>query len=123
MSLQSIFCRHTWYWSERHGAERCRHCGKMSDGEAAATTPVPTFDPPPVTAPPARPFQLASQMRARTLFERLDMLADGGDLTRDEILQTVVELIEDGQTARPRLTAEVAARYFAALAGARRLHA
>lgn len=123
MALQSIFCRHTWYWSERHGAERCRQCGKLSDGEVGPAASNETFAPPPITAPPARPFQLASQMRARTLFERLDMLADGGDLTRDEVLQTVVELIEDGQTARPRLTGDVAARYFAALAGARRLHA
>ncbi|MBU1325781.1 MAG: hypothetical protein KJ676_11100 [Alphaproteobacteria bacterium] len=123
MALQSIFCRHTWYWSERHGSERCRQCGKLSDGEIAPAASTEAFAPPPVTAPPARPFQLAAQIHARTLFERLDMLADGGDLTRDEVLQTVVELIEDGQTARPRLTSDVAARYFAALAGARGLHA
>lgn len=123
MSLQSIFCRHSWYWSERHGADRCRQCGKLSDGSVEPMAAAPTFNPPPVTTTPARPFKLASQLRERSLVERLDRLADGGDLSRDELLQTIAELIEDGQTARPRLTAEMAARYFAALSGARRLHA
>ncbi|HEV2081122.1 MAG TPA: hypothetical protein VGR32_01585 [Brevundimonas sp.] len=123
MTLQSIFCRHAWYWSERHRADRCRHCGKMADSAGATATAREAFAPPPVAAAPARPFELASQRRARSLFERLDMLADGGDLTRDEVLQTIVELIEDGQAARPRLTSDVAARYFAALDGGRRAHA
>lgn len=121
MSLQSIFCRHQWYWSERHGAERCRDCGKVSDGSSGLIA----GDLAPQTAPaaPARPFLLASQMRARTLSERLELLAEGAELTRDEILQTVSELIEEAQTARPQLSANEAAHHFAALSGARNLHA
>ena len=39
----------------------------------------------------------------RPLRERLDALARDGDLSRDEILLTVIELIEDAQTSRPQL--------------------
>lgn len=77
---------------------------------------------PEVIAPP-RPFQLGKQTHRRSLQERLDVLAEGQKLSQDEVLETVVELIEEAQTARPRLSADDAARYFAALDGARRQHA
>lgn len=108
-TLQSLLCRHTWYWSERHGADRCRRCGKLSSEGSAPAVAVPTS-----AARPAGP---------RPLRERLDALALGGDLSRDEILLTVIELIEDAQTARPQLDGAAAAHYFAVLNGARRLHA
>lgn len=107
MSLQSLLCRHTWYWSERHGADRCRRCGKLNVERAEATPPAP-----------ATPV-----VRSRPLDVRLDLLALGHDLSRDEILQTVIELIEDAQSARPQLDGDKAARHFAALNRARRLHA
>lgn len=34
--LKPLLCRHDYFWSERHGAERCRRCGKLS-AEAAET--------------------------------------------------------------------------------------
>jgi hypothetical protein len=116
MSITSMLCRHTWYWSERHGADRCRRCGKLNEMEMSAV-PEPAA---PARAVPGQPFLLNSQRKSRSLMERLDLLKDGADLSRDEILQTVVDLIEEAQTARPRLTADTAARYCAALEGARR---
>lgn len=119
MSITSLLCRHTWYWSERHATDRCRRCGKLADREAAAAAPEsePVASPQVVTS---QPFLLNSQRKSRSLLERLDLLKDGADLSREEVLQTVVDLIEEAQTARPRLTAEVAAQYHAALEGARR---
>lgn len=32
--LNSLLCRHDFYWSERHRSDRCRRCGKL---QAAAT--------------------------------------------------------------------------------------
>lgn len=109
MSLQSLLCRHTWYWSERHGADRCRRCGKVNSEDSGPAVAVPVSAGRPVGPRPLR--------------ERLDTLARGGELSRDEILLTVIELIEDAQTARPQLDGAAAAHYFAVLNAARRLHA
>jgi len=103
MSLASILCRHVWYWSERHGSDRCRRCGKLAEARPVAARPAPAAI---AITPPAH---------ETTLTERLDLLAGGGTLSRDQVLQTVVELIEDAQTARPQLSADLAARYCAAL--------
>lgn len=32
--LKPLLCRHDFYWSERHRAERCRRCGKRQAAEA-----------------------------------------------------------------------------------------
>jgi hypothetical protein len=104
MSLTSILCRHVWYWSERHGSDRCRRCGKLAEARPVAA---------PVAAPKAQPAPAAG---VTTLTERLDLLAGGGTLSREQMLQTVVDLIEDAQTARPQLSADLAARYCAVLA-------
>ena len=32
--LKPLLCRHAYYWSERHGSDRCRRCGKLQAGEA-----------------------------------------------------------------------------------------
>jgi len=34
LPLNSLLCRHDFYWSERHGSDRCRRCGKRRAGEA-----------------------------------------------------------------------------------------
>ncbi|WP_298125016.1 hypothetical protein [Brevundimonas sp.] len=159
-TLQSLLCRHTWYWSERHGTDRCRRCGKLSSEGSAPTFAAapavqapstlavqptvgvsPTLaaspaveDPPtPAVAPPVEvsptfavsPGVEVSSSAARPagprpLRGRLDALALDGDLSRDEILLTVIELIEDAQTARPQLDGAAAAHYFAVLNSARR---
>ena len=38
--MLSFLCRHDFYWSERHRADRCRRCGHLKAGEAASATPV-----------------------------------------------------------------------------------
>lgn len=150
-TLQSLLCRHTWYWSERHSADRCRRCGKVNSEGSATTVAVSpgvevspglavspgVEDPPTIAVPPAdeaaptisvSPAVEVSSSATRPqgpppLRERLDTLARGGELSRDEILLTVIELIEDAQTTRPQLDGAAAAHYFAVLNGARRLHA
>ena len=32
--LKPLLCRHDFYWSERHRADRCRRCGKRQAAEA-----------------------------------------------------------------------------------------
>jgi hypothetical protein len=32
--LKPLLCRHDFYWSERHGSDRCRRCGKRQAAEA-----------------------------------------------------------------------------------------
>ena len=39
--LRPLLCRHDYFWSERHKAELCRHCGKRS-----AAPPEPPSEPP-----------------------------------------------------------------------------
>lgn len=35
--LKPLLCRHEFYWSERHRADRCRRCGKTQAAEAGDT--------------------------------------------------------------------------------------
>lgn len=42
LPLKPLLCRHDFYWSERHGSERCRRCGKR---RAAESVDVLTGDP------------------------------------------------------------------------------
>ena len=121
MSLQALLCRHAWYWSERHQADRCRRCGKLNAEAADAPpplrlTPMAQPEAPPADAPPVF-------TRARTLPERLDRLAAGQPLSHDELLNTVIELIEDGHVASPQLDSAAAALHVARLSAARRVPA
>lgn len=34
LPLKPLLCRHDFYWSERHGSDRCRRCGKRRTAEA-----------------------------------------------------------------------------------------
>jgi hypothetical protein len=34
LPLKPLLCRHDFYWSERHGSDRCRRCGKRRAAEA-----------------------------------------------------------------------------------------
>lgn len=34
LPLKPLLCRHDFYWSERHGSDRCRRCGKRKAAEA-----------------------------------------------------------------------------------------
>lgn len=40
--LNSLLCRHDFYWSERHRSDRCRRCGKLQE---AATVDVLAGEP------------------------------------------------------------------------------
>ncbi len=42
LPLKPLLCRHDFYWSERHGSDRCRRCGKR---RAAETIDVLTGEP------------------------------------------------------------------------------
>ena len=33
LPLKPLLCRHDFYWSERHGSDRCRRCGKRRPAE------------------------------------------------------------------------------------------
>ncbi|MBA4805517.1 MAG: hypothetical protein H2038_12785, partial [Brevundimonas sp.] len=129
--LKPLLCRHDWYWSERHRAERCRRCGKLGQVE---TGPPPRRAPP--SGPPAagegRPlpapvrFATAPQAlrreaaaRRRRLPELLERLADGGVLGPEETLDAVLAIIEDGHSAEPLLFGPPAAVQFARLREAR----
>jgi len=37
--LKPLLCRHDFYWSERHGSDRCRRCGKRQAAEALDIAP------------------------------------------------------------------------------------
>lgn len=54
--LKPLLCRHDFYWSERHRADRCRRCGKR---QAAEALDVLTGESP-AMAPPRAAAQLAA---------------------------------------------------------------
>lgn len=115
MSIQSLLCRHSWYWSERRQAERCHRCGKL---RSDTTEAMPVLGP--ASAAGVEPAPTAA--RARTLSERLERLASGHKLSSDEMLTTVIELIEDGHVANPQLDSAAAAHHVARLTAARAGH-
>lgn len=58
--LKPLLCRHDFYWSERHRAERCRRCGKQNDGvmavepidpELESAVPTAVAEEPPIFRP------------------------------------------------------------------------
>ena len=146
--LKPLLCRHEFYWSERHRADRCRRCGKTqaADGlEAIApfeTTdavgrlaPLPEgfFDipsgdsPPPVSAAPVRHTPSAKVLKAQARERReslsvlLDRLVEGAQLSRQDALDAILAVIEDAHSADPVLFGPEAVDHFARLHEARRL--
>ena len=81
---------------------------------AAARAPVHSRPPP---AKPVRPVPVAAD-RGSLLLDRLDRLADGDDLSRAEVIEVMLALIEDAQSSDPIMVGTPAATYFARLHGA-----
>ncbi len=155
--MLSFLCRHDFYWSERHRADRCRKCGATRSGSEnqapadgglaallavedsqledrffqsapqvddtlledwdrvdaaqATTTPAPA---------PATPAPRAINGKAGgSLVDRIEHLAAGGDLSRAETIETLLALIEDGQSSDPVVFGPSAAVWYARLHQAR----
>lgn len=157
--LKPLLCRHDFYWSERHQADRCRRCGKtQAADDRAATIPIEDeggvafgrpggasraagdlgrlpegfFDLPPLhQTPPARadhvphpPSAKALKAQARErrdgLLTRLDRIAEGDQLSRQDTLDVLLAVIEDAHSADPVLFGPDAVDRFARLHEARR---
>lgn len=121
--LNSFLCRHDFYWSERHGAERCRRCAKLRESDKPTHAEPLRFD-----APPARPVaevmpfpDLTSRDTAplpgepADLKTRIERLADGQVLDRTATLKLLLDLIEDGQSSDPQIVGIAAAEVYARL--------
>jgi hypothetical protein len=144
--LKPLLCRHDFYWSERHRAERCRRCGKLGEAEApvaagpapAERSETPVFGPAfedvldiPAFATPVEPVQVRrpapsrkalkaqAQLRREALLGLLDRLSQGRQPTREEAIDAVLAVIEDAHSADPVLFGEAAAGHFARLHEAR----
>jgi hypothetical protein len=128
--LNSFLCRHDFYWSERHGADRCRRCAKLRESDKPTHAEPLRFE----AAQPRRqaevmPFpEVAPRDAAPALSEtgdlktRIEHFADGQTLDRTTALKLMLDLIEDGQSADPQIVgvtaADLYARLYAALAEA-----
>ena len=170
----SDLCRHDFYWSERHRADRCRRCGHLrasegtgptqagslaallaaDDSDDLETRVIPTspprdsifedwdridavqpvmpaqyaFEPEvqpeaePAPAPKAKPKSLPTpapvpsvRNGGSTLLNRIEHLTSGGELSRDETIETLLALIEDGQSSDPVVFGPSAAMWYARL--------
>lgn len=165
--MLTFLCRHDFYWSERHRADRCRRCGHLRAGDGAgpsqaaglaallaaddrgaegrlAPAPGRADDPvleawdaidavPPVMPPdyvfepegrpqPAPEPAAVTSLRngGSTLLGRIEHLASGGDLSRAETIETLLALIEDGQSSDPVVFGPSAATWYARLHAAAR---
>jgi hypothetical protein len=67
--LRPLLCRHDFYWSERHGADRCRRCGKR---RAADSVNVLTGEAMAVAVPESRVASSALQLGALPAFRPVD---------------------------------------------------
>ncbi|MFW2342428.1 hypothetical protein [Brevundimonas sp.] len=123
--LNSFLCRHDFYWSERHGAERCRRCAKLRQNDKPTHAEPLRFEAPPVrpdaevmpfpdvvhsveaTAPAPAP--------SHDLRTRIEHLADGQTLDRAAVLALLLDLIEDGQSSDPQIVGVTAAEIYARL--------
>lgn len=118
--LNSFLCRHDFYWSERHGAERCRRCAKLRESDKPTHAEPLRFD-----APPARPVAevmpfpdvrpASPVFEAADLKTRIEQLADGQMLDRAATLKLLLDLIEDGQSSDPQIVGIAAAEIYARL--------
>jgi hypothetical protein len=142
--LLPLLCRHDFYWSERHLADRCRRCAKLRPDETvfepiepreafADAVALGSDRPfnieerrprrPPAPPSPARPSAkvLKAQARERRemLLTLLDGLAGGGRPNREEVIDVVLAVIEDAHASEPVLFGPHAAGHFARLHSAR----
>ncbi len=120
--LNSFLCRHDFYWSERHGADRCRRCAKLRENDKPAHVEPLRFDAPaPRTEAEVMPFpdlaprETAPVAEAADLKTRIEQMADGQTLDRAAMLKLLLDLIEDGQSAEPQIVGIAAAELYARL--------
>lgn len=123
--LNSLLCRHDFYWSERHGAERCRRCAKLRESDKSAQAEPLRFDAPPprpaaevMAFPDLTPREVApaaTPAAPADLKTRIEQLADGQTLDRAATLRLLLDLIEDGQSAEPQIVGIAAAEVYARL--------
>lgn len=77
-------------------------------------------EPAPVATPMAAPTPVPSiRNGGSSLLARIEHLASGGELSRDETIETLLALIEDGQSSDPVVFGPTAAVWYARLYGAR----
>lgn len=127
-----FLCRHDFYWSERRGAERCRRCGVTRAAEERDEHPLAAFlaadnAPSVPTRPVVEPIIENWERNGPTgkreavglLRGRLERLVEGGTPTREEVIETVLALIEDGQSSDPVVFGPSAAEWSARLSGIR----
>lgn len=144
--LSNMLCRHEFYWSERHHSDRCRRCGLMREGERPGGEMYPPatvgdvevacsqaglvdwrrprmagmLDETPAHAgPSASDLHRQTEERRRALPELLQAIANGGELSRSNILDMAMALIEDGHSSDPQVFGPRAAEHFATLNAAR----
>jgi len=142
--LKPLLCRHDYYWSERHGCERCRRCGKTQPVQSepdpvvdAATTVHSDRQPVGRTAggdfldvhrlapaesrpaPSAKVLRAQARERREALLALLDQLASGRQPSRLQAIDAVLAVIEDAHSADPVLFGSEAAAHFARLHEAR----
>jgi len=123
--LNSFLCRHDFYWSERHGAERCRRCAKLRESDKPTHAEPLRFDAPPprpvaevMAFPDLTPREVApaaTSAEPADLKTRIEQLADGQTLDRAATLRLLLDLIEDGQSADPQIVGIAAAELYARL--------
>ncbi len=121
--LNSFLCRHDFYWSERHGAERCRRCAKLRESDKPTHAEPLRFDPAPVRReaevmpfPDVAVREPASAPSVTTdLKTRIEQFAAGRALDRTATLRLMLDLIEDGQSADPEIVGVAAADLYARL--------
>lgn len=127
MSLKPLLCRHDYYWSERHRSDRCRRCGRTRGASTAGEAPASAAALPGTArslAQPrvgASPKALKAEARGRrtSLLDSLERLADGGELTRQEVVDAMLAVIEDAHSSDPVLFGPEAVGHFARLHEAR----
>lgn len=121
--LNSFLCRHDFYWSERHGAERCRRCAKLRESEKPTRAEPLRFDAPaPRPAAEVMPFPemaprdvAAGTTGPTDLKTRIEHIAGGQSLDRAATLKLLLDLIEDGQSSDPQIVGIAAAEVYARL--------
>jgi len=121
--LNSFLCRHDFYWSERHGAERCRRCAKLRGSDTPTHAEPLRFAPPsPPQAAEVMAFPDLTQREVAPLPDepvdlktRIEHLAGGETLDRTATLKLLLDLIEDGQSSDPQIVGITAAEVYARL--------
>ncbi|WP_374515990.1 hypothetical protein [Brevundimonas sp.] len=132
-ALKPLLCRHDYFWSERHRAERCRRCGRVRRTETTAVpdrslaAPISSGERGPLTAsqPPRQPSAPGRELRREAAGRRerllvlLDALATRDQPSREDAIDAVLAIIEDAHSPDPVLFGPRAAAEFARLREAR----